>query len=394
MGFIFYYDGANRLTEITRPNGVNSTYSFDNNSFLREISHLKGGNLIEKFIYTRDEIGNKLTLTSSRGVATYSYDNENQLIASTHPEADALHALEEFNYDSLGNRTSDNHGSYSYDDKRHRLEEDWKYVYVYDLNGNLTSKQEKGLAGTVWNYIYSSENQLIQVDYFEDGAKKREVFFRYDVQGRRVLKLVRDLQLGTEDEKRYAYDGSEIIAELDEGNNILTRYTHSGLRTDDVLAVEVTSAGVSRGLAQASGNYLYLKDSLGSIQAITDIYGNIVQRYVYSSFGKLLKVTDDMGNEITPFVKNAFTYTNREWDEEIGIYYYRTRYYDPDLGRFLTEDPHPGKLAIPSTFNTKYTYVANYPINLSEPTGESWVSDVLIFATVTVAIVATSGMAA
>src|SRR5690606_32972440 len=72
----------------------------------------------------------------------------------------------------------------------------------------------------------------------------------------------------------------------------------------------------------------------------------------------------------------------------------RARYYDPALGRFLTEDPHPGKLAIPSTFNTKYTYVANNPMNLIDPTGESWVSDVLIIATVTVAIVATSGMAA
>ncbi|MFP5386456.1 MAG: hypothetical protein ACLGHN_10280, partial [Bacteriovoracia bacterium] len=127
--------------------------------------------------------------------------------------------------------------------------------------------------------------------------------------------------------RKYAYDSSEIIAELDEDNNVLATYTHSGLRTDDVLSADITEDGVSRGLATASGTYMYLKDGLGSVQAITDEAGNLVQRYIYSSFGKLLSIVDPAGFESTA-LKTAYTYTNREIDEETGLYYYRARYYD------------------------------------------------------------------
>ena len=370
QNFGFGYDQANKLTQITRPNSVNTSFTFDSNSFLTQIAHMRSSTSIESFVYTRDQIGNRTSITTSRGVSTFSYDNDNQLISATHPEANELHQLEQFNYDSLGNRTSDQLGNYSYDDKKFRLEEDWKFLYVYDLNGNLTSKQEKGLSGKVWNYVYSSENQMIKAEFYEGVTKLKEIEFNYDPQGRRVRKYVHDIQANAEFERRYAYDGSEIIAELDENNNVLARYTHSGLRTDDVLGVEITSAGVSRGLAAASGDYIYLKDSLGSVQAITNSSGNIIQRYVYSSFGKLLKITDVSGNEIPSLVKTSFTFTNREWDEESGLYYYRARYYAPDLGRFLTEDPHPGVLREPSSYNSKYSYVLNNPINGTDPEGK------------------------
>ena len=370
QSFGFGYDQANKLVQITRPNSINTNLSFDSNSFLTQISHMKNSNSIESFIYTRDQIGNRTSVTSSRGISNLGYDNENQLISATHPEADELHQLEQFNYDSLGNRIADQLGNYSYDEKKFRLEEDWKYLYIYDLNGNLTSKQERGLSGKVWNYVYSSENQLIKAEFYEGVNKLKELEFSYDPQGRRVRKYVHDFQANTEFERRFAYDGNEIIAELDENNSVLARYTHSGLRTDDVLGVEITTAGVSRGLATSSGDYLYLKDGLGSVQAITNSAGNVIQRYVYSSFGKLLKITDNAGNEIGPVVKTSYTFTNRELDEESGLYYYRARYYAPDLGRFLTEDPHPGVLREPSSYNSKYSYVLNNPINGTDPEGK------------------------
>ena len=187
QSFGFSYDQANKLVQITRSNSVNTSLSFDNNSFLTQIAHRKNSIAIESFIYTRDQIGNRTSITSSRGLSSLSYDNENQLISATNPEADQLHQLEQFNYDSLGNRIADQLGNYSYDDKKHRLEEDWKYLYVYDLNGNLTSKQEKGLSGKVWNYIYSSENQLVQADFYEGSVKLKSLEFSYDPQGRRIL---------------------------------------------------------------------------------------------------------------------------------------------------------------------------------------------------------------
>ena len=387
QGFMFGYDQANRLVQISRPNSINTTFSFDSNSFLTQIAHMKNSNAIESFVYTRDQIGNRTSITSSRGISNLSYDNENQLISATHPEADELHQLEQFNYDSLGNRIADNHGSYSYDENKFRLEEDWKYIYAYDLNGNLISKQEKGFSGKVWNYIYSSENQLVQADLFEGATKKMSLEFSYDPQGRRVRKYVHDFQTNSEYERRFAYDGGEIIAELDEGNNVLARYTHSGLKTDDVLGVEITNAGVSKGLSTTSGDFIYLKDGLGSIQAITDSTGNIVQQYHYSSYGKLLKVTDSAGNEIPPIIKTSYTFTNRELDEESGLYYYRARYYDAHSGRFMQEDPMPGAIGATLSLSSRYIYGLNNPAINTDPSGK--IPPLIIAAVVSGIIAAT-----
>lgn len=369
QSFGFDYDNANRLTSITRPNSINSTMTYDNNSFLTQYLHKQGSTTIESLVYTRDQIGNRTSLTTSRGTQSYTYDNDNQLLTATHPEADALHQLESFTYDSLGNRTSDNQGSYNYDNKKYRLDEDYKFIYAYDQNGNLISKQEKGLNGKVWNYSYSSENQMVLVEFFDGSTKLKSVSFTYDVQGRRIKKSVDDIQNSVNYERKYIYDGPEIIAELNEDNSVLAKYTHSGLRTDDVLSVEVTSAGVAKGYAPSVGSYNYLKDGLGSIQAIASSSGNIIQRYVYSSFGKLIKVVDDSGASITPVVNTAYTYTNRELDSETGLYYYRARYYDANSGRFMQEDPYSGEIIDPSSHLSKYSYVSNSPTRYNDPWG-------------------------
>jgi hypothetical protein len=57
------------------------------------------------------------------------------------------------------------------------------------------------------------------------------------------------------------------------------------------------------------------------------------------------------------------------------MYYYRARYYDPSVGRFLQQDPDPGKLNIPMSFLSKYIYVINNPIMMSDPSGQSWLSE-------------------
>lgn len=148
-----------------------------------------------------------------------------------------------------------------------------------------------------------------------------------------------------------------------------------------MLGVEITSAGVSRGLASSGGEYLYLKDALGSIQAITDGSGNILQRYVYSSFGKLLKITDNVGNEMPPLVKTSYAFTNRELDDETGLYYYRARYYDAHSGRFMQEDPHPGVQDNPLSLNSKYVYAGNNPNSYVDPEG-SFIIELIVLTLV------------
>ncbi|MEE9912922.1 MAG: hypothetical protein K4571_14505 [Deltaproteobacteria bacterium] len=90
--------------------------------------------------------------------------------------------------------------------------------------------------------------------------------------------------------------------------------------------------GVDQPLAYQTGTnlYYYHTDGLGSVVALTDASGAVVQTYAYDSFGRITQ----SGSLVQPY-----TYTAREYDSETGLYYYRARYYDPKAGRFLTRDP-------------------------------------------------------
>jgi RHS repeat-associated protein len=135
--------------------------------------------------------------------------------------------------------------------------------------------------------------------------------------------------------------------------------------------------------------YYFIPDALGSIRALVDTKGYIRQMYEYSSFGGI-RVLDEEGSPISikDAIPNPYTFTGREFDPETGLYYYRARYYDPRLGRFLQIDPalleHYGvikeatSLPIsiipdlpidPQNFNP-YIYTLNNPINYIDPDGE------------------------
>jgi len=180
------------------------------------------------------------------------------------------------------------------------------------------------------------------------------------------------------DDLRYVYDGQEILLEygLDSvgANRLLARYTHSTLGTDDVLAVDIKSDGQLAGLAQVTGSYQYLKDVQGTITDIADTEGNKVQHYAYSAYGQLLAVKDAAGVDVTesPLVRTSYSYTGREYDSESGYYYYRARYYDPAVGRFLQKDPKPGKLSTPLSVINSFNYAANNPVNVLDPSGQGW----------------------
>jgi RHS repeat-associated protein len=134
----------------------------------------------------------------------------------------------------------------------------------------------------------------------------------------------------------YAYDGDNVIEELDSSGNPLAQYTQ-GLGIDEPLALY--RSGVAS---------YYHADGLGSITSLTDGSGQLVASYVYDSFGNLTASTGT--------VTNPFQYTGREFDSETGLYYYRARYYDLTTGRFLSED----SIRFDAGTNL-YLYVSNRP---------------------------------
>ena len=100
----------------------------------------------------------------------------------------------------------------------------------------------------------------------------------------------------------------------------------------------------------------YHQDGLNSVKALTDGGGNEMARYDYDAWGNLTTTL--------PSIANPFTYTGREWDKETGLYYYRARYYDPKVGRFISKDP----IGLAGGINL-YSYVGNNPVNWIDPLG-------------------------
>lgn len=383
-GQIYHFDiVSDRLERVRRP-GSETRYNFDSRGLTSLIAHVTtGGTNISSHQYGYDSIGRKTLDRKSTGDRVFGYNENSQLTSATQPEATSSTSLsfqsEIFQYDEIANRLSDQGGTYSYDTKAQRLVEDYKYFYHFDVNGNLISKQEKaGFPNSeVTNYTYSSESQLISVSHYRGGDLNPniEIYYSYDALGRRIQKRVIDhdaeADVGRTYTRQYVYDGEEVLLEYNEDENLLARYTHSSLRTDDVLAVNITTDGQAYGLATSAGTYQYLKDSQGTITDIVTNTGQKIQHYVYSAFGILLGIQDANATEFSglPPVRTTYTYTGREYERETGTYYYRARYYDPQIGRFLQKDPEPGSLKEPLTLTNPFVYVMNNPLNLVDPTG-------------------------
>ncbi|MBU7048199.1 MAG: hypothetical protein HXS54_17320 [Theionarchaea archaeon] len=111
---------------------------------------------------------------------------------------------------------------------------------------------------------------------------------------------------------------------------------------------------------QESQTFYYHTDCLGSTRLVTDDSGNIVSAITYHPFGES---STEEGSE-------NHLFTGKERDST-GLYYYGTRYYDPEIGRFITRDSHSGQLTNPQTL-TQYTYCANNPVKYIDPDGRDY----------------------
>ena len=376
QNYALNYDNANRLTAISRP-GSTSTYQYTAKG-LDSVRHYAGSNQVAYVEFGRLADGQIVQKTNRFGQSNYAYDAIGSLASATVPTI--YGGNESYQYDDVGNRTADATGSYAYDANHRRLNEDGRFKYFYDNNGNLVLKTSK-LVNEVTSYQYTSENQLVKVTVAEviNGPVLKEVTFTYDAVGRRIQKKVIDNTTAGDPAhnytRKYAYDGMDLRYELNASNVPVARYTYSGSGVDDVLGVVITSAGVSAGLAQEAGTYYLLKDNLGTVTDVVDSNGNIKQSYLYSSYGKQLKIVNAAGADIssTPALKIPFGFTGREFDSETGLYYFRARYLDASTGRFLQEDPSPGNIEIPNSANNKYIFGLNNPIENRDPLGrDAW----------------------
>jgi RHS repeat-associated protein len=178
------------------------------------------------------------------------------------------------------------------------------------------------------------------------GVLIRSVAFRYDIFDRRIAKTV-DLDgagAGVAVTERYVYDRDHIMLVF-VGSTLRERYLY-GANLDQVLAVETTQVSWT------------LSDYLGTVRDLVSSAGVVQNHIKYDSFGNVTA-------QSSPTVRSRFGFTGREFDSETGLYYYRSRYYDSVVGRFISEDP----ISFAGGDANLSRYVGNSPMNGTDPYG-------------------------
>jgi len=343
----FEYNADNTLDLMTYGNGLQTVYTYD--SRLRPthiaLADPNQSNLtILSLDYTYDGVGNVRQITNGRrtpsetwleNVEVYDFDWLDRLVL-----AQGGFGNIQYSYDAVGNRMSEIENgvttTYQYDACNRLVSyqnNSTSANFTYDEEGNLIAKTVNG--GT-WQYIYNKENRLNQV-------VKGQLLgsYIYDSLGRRVHQLEGSKTTTT------VYSGINPIYEhiVKSANHTVFNYIY----------------GPTGRIARVAENHIiyYHNDHLGSTRLVTDMAASVVATVGYKPFGEKYEAYG---------MDEKFGFTGKEEDSQTGLYYFGSRYYDPEIGRFIQEDNYWGKASSPQSQN-RYAYCSNNPLKYVDPTG-------------------------
>jgi RHS repeat-associated protein len=361
-----HYDATGQLSEMDLPNGIVDAFHFDPSGVLTGREATLGSSTVARSDYSLDPAtARRSSSTDLAGTTNYSYQDNGWLTSAT-PADSSGSGSESFSYDGAGNRTAwtDTPVTTVSYNAAGQLKTAGTVTFSYDNEGNMTSKLDTA-TGAQTNYHWNADHQLTSVD-LPDGSTSR---YRYDPLGRRVESVD-----GTR-VTRYAYDAFNLVATYDGSNALLASYVTLPTGADTASGEPADAVELRRGIT----TQYYLHDGSASTTALTDETGAVTARYGYSAFG-----VPATGNG----TDNAYTYTGAPYDAATGLYYLNDRYYDPALGRFLTQDPPAQQQYAPPTGRwthrlpgtdvtqpmtlSAYGYATNDPIDFSDPSGDGW----------------------
>ncbi|MBQ3115965.1 MAG: hypothetical protein IJC07_02945 [Clostridia bacterium] len=297
--------------------------------------------------YTYDKLGNieKVYLNGALSIR-YKYDKLGRLVREDNKP---LNKTIVYQYDNNGNILRQK--QYAFTFKKSLALEEMPYTekaYSYDGDKMLSFNGE----ACVYDAIGNPTTYRGKTATWSNGRNMTAFdghTFTYDGFGRRT----------TKDTLSFTYDRKGRLHS--QSNGLTFGYDHTGVF----------------GFAIGYDRYFYRKDIQGNIIAVLDINGTILARYVYDAWGNH-KVVDNAGVEITDQTHignlNPFRYRGYYFDTETGLYFLKTRYYDPQVGRFITIDSI--EYIDPESINglNLYAYCGNNPVMNVDPDGHAIIS--------------------
>ena len=361
----YHYDGAGRLLNRILSNGVQTDYQYDGANRLTQLtSRTATGEVVAQQEYAHDAAGyitEVIQDVDGDGTADtvhYGYDPVYRLASADYPGTEHD---ESYTYDGVGNRQTFTRngttlhyvtgpGNRLLAVRQGSATGPVVSSYEYDANGNRTATWP-GAIGTgtaLHTATYDTQDRMASLTVAGTGA----VHFKYDPWAYRIAK-----QTPTELKRSYL-EGEHLEAVYDGAGAVQRTYLR-GVVVDEIVN------GTAYDGPDGEENRTFHHDHLRSVIGVSSHDGAVVERLIYTPFGELLT---HEGRETS-----TLRYTGREFDDETGLYYYRARYYDPEVGRFLTEDP----LGFGAGVNF-YAYVNNNPLNFTDPSGHVLTPDLAL----------------
>jgi RHS repeat-associated protein len=358
--------GQHRIANFPKPNNVSvkTTYTYDPpTARLRTLLTQKmlGGTPTETYqnldYQQFDGAGNIKILADTKNNIThnYTYDHLNRLTLANGVGTNSY--TQSYQYDRIGNiiyKSDVGTYNYTYSSRPHAVNSTTGLINItlqYDANGNMTRRASGGITLDI-TYDYDNKPNLIKKNSIN------HVQFTYDGNGQRV--------------KKYNYATGQSVLYFGDLYEI-----RSGADTIHIFAGSSRVASVFRdGTTQ-----FYYTNHLGSASVITDQYGARKEQIEYHPFGTYRAVGDIHGTyDFDPNFPDVFyTFTGQEDDDDLGLYNYGARLYDPVLGKFISPDSVVQAPDDPQTLN-RYSYARNNPIIYTDPSGNVFIIDDIIYA--------------
>ncbi|MEL4894751.1 papain fold toxin domain-containing protein [Crocosphaera sp. Alani8] len=345
---IYVYDGVSNLIETTFSNGVIETRNYDELNRLIKLENKLGEQVISGYEYTLDKVGDRLKVEEADGrIVEYEYDDLYRLIEEIITDSsDTVNdgRVIGYTYDAVGNRLTkvdsiEGTTTYVYNANDWLLTEtkDNGEVkeYEYDNNGN-TIKTIEGTAETL--YEWDKENRLVSVT-LSDGT---EINYEYDVNNIRTSQEANGVRTD------YLVDSNQAYAQ------VLEEYVDGELEVSYVYGLDLISQ------ERNDETTFYQVDGLGSARVLTNENGLVISSYDYDAFGNLINSNSN--------IDNNYLFAGEQFDDDLGEYYLRQRYYNQEVGRFTRRDTYEGRISEPITLH-KYLYGNANPVVYVDSTG-------------------------